>query len=209
MTTATLEQRKIDPFATAPKPKPNTHIAPKDDPELGDVAGSIAELVDAKAECKAAEARLDAAKGTVMPFVKRVLCGLLAGGPKPKSQRLTGDGDSSVTAYYQDRAVKVTDESHAMLCGMFGEETVDTELVDSDWTFTVSKERMADPDFKARLTRALQAEFSGDEIPTIFEREWHRKSRKGVLDRAAGLCGGDSSKVEALLSLTVPAPTVK
>ena len=105
--------------------------------------------------------------------------------------------------------MNVSDESHSMLCDMFGEDVVDSDLVDSDWTFTVSRERMADPDFKARLTKALQAEFDGDEIPTMFEKDWRRKSRKGVLDKAAKLCGGDTDKVEALLSLTVPAPTVK
>jgi hypothetical protein len=184
MTTATMEPKaKVDPFAATAKPKPNTHIAPKDDAELGDVSGGIAEFIEAKAEHKVAKARLDAAKGTVMPFVKRVLCGLMAKGPKPKSQRLTGDGESAVTAYYQDKSMNVSDESHTMLCDMFGEDVVDSDLVDSDWTFTVSRERMADPDFKARLTKALQAEFDGDEIPTIFEKEWHRKSRRACWTR--------------------------
>lgn len=35
-TTATMERKaKADPFAATAKPKPNTHIAPKDDAELG------------------------------------------------------------------------------------------------------------------------------------------------------------------------------
>ena len=207
----------VDPFAapapaaaaTAAPKGDNVHKAPTDDEDFGNVAHDVAEYAAAKAEMKAAEARYEAAKGSVMGFAKRLLCGLISkGGSKPKGQKIVGEGDAVVCAYYQDRAVKVSDESYAMLCQMLGQGVVDAQIVETSKTFTVNPEKMADAALVAKMRKALQAALTNEELTGLFIPSG-RTSRKGVVEQAAKLCDGDTAMIEQLLALTVPTPTVK
>jgi len=210
-------QAAVDPFAAPPAPAagktapagPDVHAAPTDDAELGNVAHDIFEFTTAKAAMKAAEARFDAAKGTVMAFAKRVLVGLIArNGSKPKGQKLTGDGNSVVTTFYQDRVINVSDETYAALCGQFGKDVVDGQLVETSKTFTLSPVKVADPALFEKIRKVLQSGLTAEELTGLFIPSG-RTSQKGVVDQAAKLCGGDLAKIEQLLAVTVPTPTVK
>jgi hypothetical protein len=209
------QQPAVDPFAAPPAPAAGkappagVHAAPTADPELGNVAHDIFEFTAAKGELKAAEARFDAAKGTVMAFAKRVLVGLIArGGSKPKGQKLTGERDSVVTTFYQDRVINVDDGTYAALCGQFGKDVVDARLVETSRTFTINQAKMADEALVAKMRMALQAAMTAEELTGLFIPSG-RTSRKGVVDQAAELCGGDHAKIEQLLAVTVPTPTLK
>jgi len=206
----------VDPFAApadaAAKKVPtgdNVHAAPTKDDELGNVAADIATFVKAKAAMKAAEAALDAASGNVMSFAKRILLGLIAKtGSKPKGQKLAGADDAVVTTYYQDRTIKVPEEQYAMLCDMLGKGVVDAEIVETSKTFTLSPEKVADPDLFAKIRTVLQAGLSAEELTGLFIPSG-RTSRKGVVEIAAKLCKGDEAQIDQLLQLTVPKPTLK
>jgi len=172
------------------------------------VAHDIYEFTAAKGELKAAEARFDAAKGTVMAFAKRVLVGLIAKGGKPKGQKLTGEKDSVVTTFYQDRVINVSDETYDSLCGQFGKAVVDERLVETSKTFTINPAKMADEALVAKMRKALQAAMTAEELTGLFIPSG-RTSRKGVVDQASKMCGGDLAKIEQLLAVTVPTPTIK
>jgi hypothetical protein len=212
------QQPQVDPFAAPPpaaasgKAAPTgdgVHAAPKDDPELGNVAHDIFEFTTAKAAMKAAEARFDAAKGTVMAFAKRVLVGLIArNGSKPKGQKLTGDSNSVVTTFYQDRVINVSDETYAALCEQFGKAVVDGQLVETSKTFTLNPAKVADPVLFEKIRKVLQSGLTAEELTGLFTPSG-RTSQKGVVDQAAKLCNGDLAKIEQLLAVTVPTPTVK
>jgi len=208
----------VDPFATtAPasgaKKAPvgdNIHTAPSDDEELGNVAADIAEFAAAKAEYKAAEARFKAVSGTVMGYAKRVLLGLIAKtGSKPKGQKLVGDNGAIVTTFYQDRTVSMDGENverYETAVEMFGKEITDAQIAQfSGWS--IADEKMADEALVAKMKKALQAALTAEELTGLFVAK--HTSRKGVVDNAAKLCEKDTDKIDMLLQLTVPKPTLK
>ncbi len=208
----------VDPFAQAApasgtKKAPvgdNIHNAPSDDAELGNVAADIAEFAKAKAEYKAAEARFKAVSGTVMSYAKRVLLGLIAKtGSKPKGQKLVGDDGAIVTTFYQDRTVSMDGdnvERYETAVQMFGQEITDAQIAQfSGWS--IADEKMADEALVAKMKEALQAALTADELTGLFVAK--HTSRKGVVDNAAKLCDKDADKIDMLLQLTVPKPTLK
>lgn len=206
----------VDPFAAPPadakKKAPagdNVHVAPTDDDELGDIAADIATFAKAKAAKKAAEAALEAASGNVMSYAKRVLLGLLSkSGSKPKGQKLAGADDAVVTTYYQDRTIKVDEEAYAMLCEMLGQKVVDADIVETSKTFTLNPEKVDDPKLFAKIREVLQAGLTAEELTGLFIPSG-RTSKKGVVDMASKLCDGDTSRIDQLLQLVVPKPTLK
>jgi len=215
----------------------NVHVAPADDAELGNIAADIATYAKAKAAKKSAEAALEAAAGAVMGYAKRVLLGLISEkGSKPKGQKLAGDDDAVITTYYQDRAIKVDEEAYAILCSMLGKEVVDTDIVESSKTFTLNPAKVADPELFAKIRTVLQSKgwrfcpSCGCNIADGAEHEDEcevdemrltaadltelfipsgRTSRKGVVEMASKLCDGDTGRIDQLLQLTVPKPTLK
>jgi len=208
----------VDPFATAApasgtKKAPvgdNIHNAPSDDAELGNVAADIAEFAKAKADYKAAEARFKAVSGTVMSYAKRVLLGLIAKtGSKPKGQKLVGDNGAIVTTFYQDRTVSMDGdnvERYETAVEMFGKEVTDAQIAQfSGWS--IADEKMADEALVEKMKKALQAALTAEELTGLFVAK--HTSRKGVVDNAANLCDKDTDKIDMLLQLTVPKPTLK
>lgn len=208
----------VDPFAQAApsadkKKSPvgdNIHNAPSDDPELGNVAGDIAEFAKAKAEYKAAEARFKAVSGTVMSYAKRVLLGLIAkNGSKPKGQKLVGDDGAIVTTFYQDRTVSMDGdnaERYETAVEMFGQEVTDAEIAEfSGWA--IADEKMQDAALVEKMKKALQEALTAEELTGLFVAK--HTSRKGVVDKAANLCEKDTDRIDQLLQLTVPKPTLK
>lgn len=208
----------VDPFAQAApsadkKKSPvgdNIHNAPSDDPELGNVAGDIAEFAKAKAEYKAAEARFKAVSGTVMSYAKRVLLGLIAKtGSKPKGQKLVGDDGAIVTTFYQDRTVSMDGdnaERYETAVEMFGQEVTDAEIAEfSGWA--IADEKMQDAALVEKMKKALQEALTAEELTGLFVAK--HTSRKGVVDKAANLCEKDTDRIDQLLQLTVPKPTLK
>lgn len=208
----------VDPFATAPsvggtKKAPagdNINNAPTDDAELGNVAADIAALAAAKADVNAAKARLAAVSGTVLSYAKRVLLGLMVKSQsKAPSQKLVGDKDAIVTTYYQDKTVSMEGENagrYKTLCDMFGQETVDAELAEfTGWS--IADKKMKDEALVDKMRKVLQEGLTADELTGLFVAR-HR-SRKGVVEKAAKLCKNDTDRMDQLLQLTVPTPTLK
>ncbi len=207
----------VDPFAPAPvsatKKTPagdNINNAPSDDAELGNISADIASFAEAKAEWKAAEARWKALSGTVLSYSKRILLALMVKNQsKAPSQKLVGDKNAIVTTFYADKVLSMEGKNsgrYETLCDMFDKETVDTEIVEfTGWT--IPNEKMADKKLVEKMKAALQDALTGDELDGLFVPS--HKSRKGVVDKAAQLCDNDTEKMDILLQLTVPSPTLK
>lgn len=205
----------VDPFkpVSAKKAVPagdNINNAPTDDAELGNVAADIAAFAAAKAEVAAAKARLAAISGTVLSYAKRVLLGLMVKNQsKAPSQKLVGNKDATVTTFYQDRTVSMDGENagrYETLCDMFDREIVDSKLAEfTGWA--IAGKKMKDKALVDKMRKVLQAGLTADELTGLFVAQ-HR-SRKGVVERAAKLCGDDTDKMDRLLQLTVPTPTLK
>ena len=177
---------------------------------MGNIAADIAAFAAAKAEVDAAKARLTAISGTVMSYAKRVLLRMMVKtNAKAPSQKLVGDKNAIVTAFYQNRTVNMGGKNsgrYETLCDMFDKKTVDSEIVEfTGWT--IPEDKMADKDLMDKMKAALQNALTPEELTGLFVPS--HKSRKGVVDKAAELCGNDINKMDQLLQLTVPTPTLK
>ena len=211
------EVTKVDPFTTAHSTggakkatAGNINNAPTDDAELGNVAANIAAFAAAKAEVAAAQARLATISGSVMSYAKRVLLGLMVKSQsKAPSQKLVGNNNAIVTTFYQDRTVGMDGKNagrYDALCKMFGQEVVDEKIAEfTGWA--IADEKMKDKTLVAKMRKVLQAGLTAEELTGLFVAE-HR-SRKGVVENAAELCGNDTGKMDLLLQLTIPTPTLK
>lgn len=207
----------VDPFATGPSSAPksapvgdNINNAPTNDAELGNVAADIAEFAKAKAEWKAAEARWKALSGTLLSYSKRILLGLMVKNQsKAPSQKLVGDKSAIVTTFYVDKVLSMEGKNsgrYETLCDMFGKEIVDAEIAEfTGWT--IPEKKMTDRKLMDKMKAALQDALTAEELTGLFVPT--HKSRKGVVDKAAKLCGNDTEKMDLLLQLTVPTPTLK
>jgi len=212
--TAKVTKRPVDPFAqpTAVATKPavsgvNTNTAPSNDPELGNVAGDIASFAAAKVKFKAAEAEFKAVSGVIMGYGKRILLGILSKtGSKPASQKLIGDDDAVVTTYYQNRSLNVDGGRYDTLCNMFGKDVTDNRLVEFTG-YAIADGKMDDAALVTKMKKALQSALTVDELTGLFVAK--HVSRKDVIDQACELCSGDVDKMDQLLQLTVPKPTLK
>jgi len=177
---------------------------------LGNVAADIAEFAQAKADYKAAEAKFKAVSGTVMSYAKRVLLDIFAKtGSKPKSQKLVGTDGAIVTTYYQDRSMSMhgdNAERYDTICDMFGKDVADAELAEFTG-YAIAAEKMQDKALVAKMKKVLQKGLTAEELGGLFVAK--HVSRKGVVDKAANLCDGDTEKIDQLLQLTVPKPTLK
>lgn len=208
----------VDPFVTAPasgtkKAPPagdNINNAPSNDDELGNVAADIADFAKAKVEWKAAEARFKALSGTVMSYAKRVMLDLFVkNGSRPKSQKLVGDGGAIVTTFYQDKPLYMDGTNtgrYDSLCELFDKAVVDADIAEfTGWS--IPDKKMADKALVDKMRKALQAALTPEELDGLFVAK-HR-AQKGVVDRAAKLCNNDADKIDHLLQLTVPMPTLR
>ena len=128
---------------------------------------------------------------------------LLAGSKHPQSFAL------GKFAYNTDFEVKVDPDKFATLQDLFGDSADDT--VTTHESFAFDSDFLADADQKARITKALLAEFAPDEVKAMIVATVNRTTKKGSIDRVLGLLGDDANadNVQLALEILTKAPSIK
>ena len=201
----------VDPFntegvetTTAPKAKgDNVYKADTDPAVLLDA------FVTANRAAKMAAPAPKAAKGRVMEWAKgKFAAQYVADGSRPRNPTLQGKV-SAPKFIFSDAEVNVDAGKFETLQELFGENADDT--VTRHESFAFDSDFLVDPAQKARITKALLAEFAPDEVKAMIVATVKRTTKKGSIDRVLALLGdnADAGTVELALELLTKAPSIK
>ena len=202
----------VDPFDTsgvetnaAPAAKKGDNVYTADT----DTAALIDAFVKANSAAKKAKADADAAKGQVMAWAKGMFAAqYVADGSRPTNPTLKGRV-SAPKFIVSDSEVKVDADRFATLQDLFGEKADDT--VTRHESFAFDSDFLNDAGKKARITSALLAEFSADEVKAMIVATVNRTTKKGSIDRVLGLLGddADAGNVELAIEILTKAPSIR
>ena len=169
---------------------------------------TLPQLLQAEAAA-GAKADADTAKGQVMTWAKGMFAAqYVADGSRPKNPTLQGK-TTAPKFIVSDFEVKVDPDKFATRQDLFGDSADDT--VTTHESFAFDSDFLADADQKARITKALLAEFAPDEVKAMIVATVNRTTKKGSIDRVLGLLGDDANadNVQLALEILTKAPSIK